>query len=919
MEREIAMQAKAQAKAISDMIRRAVSAALEQILVWDIRRGSLEGSLGGGESNVEVEVTSLILSSDASAVFAGYADGSLRVWDLASASVLLTFNGHKSATTCLAEGQGSSGSLLLASGSKDTDIIVWDVVGEEGLYRLRGHKDMITAVALLSSSPRLVSASKDSLVKVWDLESQSCIQTLVGHRAQVWSLTFSPDESRMISGAVDACLRVWDAAPMAEGGELGYMGRIDRASTDRVLDLSYGYGGKLVLAVTAEKMLEIFRVRDPVAVEKKIARRLRRRREKATKAAKAKAALAEAATVMMVEGAEAEAAASATETDPELRMLDGRDPELPMGSDEIASLLTIRLAAKVRSASFAPPPPSAAGASGLPPSFSVLVALANNSLEEYRVDLTFKELSDAAKLVPGVQPGVASAAYTRTGHVARAAHATDIRALSLSRNDDMLASGSADAIKVWNMSTFEVIRDLPATQVLALAFVPGDRHLLAGTKDGGLLIFDLRTAALIDAIQAHEGAVWAIRIHPSGNRLVTASADAELKCWDFELAGTGLGLVHTRTLKMTDDVLGVVYSGDGKTLAVALLDATVKLFFEDSLKFMLSLYGHKLPVLSLDFSSDGELIATGSADKNIKLWGAAFGDCHKSIFAHDDSVMQVAFVRRTHYLFSVGKDGLIKYWDADTYDCIQILRGHHAEVWTLALSRLGDVLVTGSHDKSLRVWRRTEEQLFLEEEREAEAELELASDLAKDAHREAKATEDSSAAYAGKATLASVKDGERLLEAVDLAVAESYKFVNPDKPTEQPSPLLLGLTPSAYLLRALASIPHAHLEEALMVMPFSAVMHVLHFLEAWIVQGSRLELCCRTLNFLLVTHRNQIAANSSLLLLVRKLKSLVDERLRALRDTVGFNLAAISVLQAKLADAKTVSFAKVDTAAMDDN
>ena len=56
----------------------------------------------------------------------------------------------------------------------------------------------------------------------------------------------------------------------------------------------------------------------------------------------------------------------------------------------------------------------------------------------------------------------------------------------------------------------------------------------------------------------------------------------------------------------------------------------------DSLKFFLSLYGHKLPALTLDISSDSTLIVTGSADKNVKIWGLDFGDCHKSIFAHDD-------------------------------------------------------------------------------------------------------------------------------------------------------------------------------------------------------------------------------------------------------------------------------------------
>jgi len=50
---------------------------------------------------------------------------------------------------------------------------------------------------------------------------------------------------------------------------------------------------------------------------------------------------------------------------------------------------------------------------------------------------------------------------------------------------------------------------------------------------------------------------------------------------------------------MTDDVLSVKYSPDGKLLAVSLLDSTVKVFYQDSLKFFLSLYGHKVNTLIL--------------------------------------------------------------------------------------------------------------------------------------------------------------------------------------------------------------------------------------------------------------------------------------------------------------------------------
>ena len=107
--------------------------------------------------------------------------------------------------------------------------------------------------------------------------------------------------------------------------------------------------------------------------------------------------------------------------------------------------------------------------------------------------------------------------------------------------------------------------------------------------------------------------------------------------------------------------------------------------------------------MTLDISDDGALIATGSADKNIKIWGMDFGDCHKSLFPHDDSVMQVAFVPQTHYFFSAGKDGVVKYWDGGKHEIILKLEGHQSQIWCMVVSSLGDFVVTGSHDKSLRL------------------------------------------------------------------------------------------------------------------------------------------------------------------------------------------------------------------------
>lgn len=164
-------------------------------------------------------------------------------------------------------------------------------------------------------------------------------------------------------------------------------------------------------------------------------------------------------------------------------------------------------------------------------------------------------------------------------------------------------------------------------------------QVIIGTKTGQLEIYDITSSVCVETIQAHTGGVWSLDVRPDKTGIISGSADKTVKFWDFDLVSTEdkvniifigkyliffkkskrLSLSCSKTLTMSDDVLCVRYSPDNKFIAVALLDCTVKLFYEDSLKFYLSLYGHKLPVMSLSISSDSTLIVTASADKNIKV------------------------------------------------------------------------------------------------------------------------------------------------------------------------------------------------------------------------------------------------------------------------------------------------------------
>jgi hypothetical protein len=76
-------------------------------------------------------------------------------------------------------------------------------------------------------------------------------------------------------------------------------------------------------------------------------------------------------------------------------------------------------------------------------------------------------------------------------------------------------------------------------------------------------------------------------------------------------------------------------------------------------------------------------------------------------------------------------------------------------------------------------------------------------------------------------SIESVKGGEMLMQALDLAESEmpNFAYIRDDSAPENKSkvhhnPLLLGLTPCMYFLRALRSIKAPDFEQALMILPF---------------------------------------------------------------------------------------------------
>jgi U3 small nucleolar RNA-associated protein 12 len=302
----------------------------------------------------------------------------------------------------------------------------------------------------------------------------------------------------------------------------------------------------------------------------------------------------------------------------------------------------------------------------------------------------------------------------------RLGHRQPIRALAMASDDSLLLSGSTESLKLWSCGQkFQLLKSWPAENCIFLKFLPKDRFFVTGSKTGVIRLYDLRSSEVVQTLEAHSEAIWSLDWHekPAGSQginLVSGSSDGTVKFWSvlYDKEKKTLKLKISRRIELDESVQWVQYTPDGQYYACALLNNKINIYYSDSDKLFLSLYGHKLPVMCFDISSDNTLVVSASADKNVKIWGMDFGDCHRSIWAHDDSITQVRFVKDTHYFITVSKDKSCKFWDGDKFILVMDWNDHYSEIWALCLSSIGDFFVTGGNDMAMRAYLQGKEQVF---------------------------------------------------------------------------------------------------------------------------------------------------------------------------------------------------------------
>jgi RNA polymerase sigma factor (sigma-70 family) len=161
----------------------------------------------------------------------------------------------------------------------------------------------------------------------------------------------------------------------------------------------------------------------------------------------------------------------------------------------------------------------------------------------------------------------------------------------------------------------------------------------------------------------------------------------------------------------TGNVLGVAFSPDGKRLASASADGTVKIWDAATGKELLTLRGHDKQVNCVAFGSERNLIASGGADGTVKVWDATNGKELLTFTGHrhlGSSVHSLAFSPDgTRLASGNGSPGgmiSVKVWNARTGKEDFTLDGYRGMISGLAFSRDGKRLASASGDRKLRLF-----------------------------------------------------------------------------------------------------------------------------------------------------------------------------------------------------------------------
>ncbi len=286
-----------------------------------------------------------------------------------------------------------------------------------------------------------------------------------------------------------------------------------------------------------------------------------------------------------------------------------------------------------------------------------------------------------------------------TGHTAAVFDA------SFSADGRRVVTASVDrTARIWNAETgAELLRlDGHTDRVLSASFNSDGSRVVTASDDHTARVWNAQTGEEMARIDGHEDRVYCASFSPDDTRILTCSGDRTASVWD--------GRTHRPLVTLsghTDRVLSASFNSDGSRVVTGSDDKTARIWNAQSGEHIVTLEGHTDAIWSVSFSPDGSRVLTGSNDKTARIWDTRSGDEIARVGGHTDWVNSASFSPDGSRIVTGSGDQTARIWNLRSGEEIFRMSDHTDAVNAVAFSAGGNRVVTGSNDRTARIWNAT--------------------------------------------------------------------------------------------------------------------------------------------------------------------------------------------------------------------
>jgi tetratricopeptide (TPR) repeat protein len=211
----------------------------------------------------------------------------------------------------------------------------------------------------------------------------------------------------------------------------------------------------------------------------------------------------------------------------------------------------------------------------------------------------------------------------------------------------------------------------------------------------------------------HTDVIRGVAFSPDGRLALSVGLDNRVRLWDLSS-----GQELRRFTGHKSHVVSVAFSPDGLRALTGSSDRTMRLWEVATGRELGRFEGYTGWVLSVTFSPDGRQALSGSGDTTIRLWDIETGQQLRCLKASPPSwVGSVAISPDGCSSLSCsgdtwkdgdwceGTDYSVRLWSLKTGQEVRRFTGHTGQVWSVAISPDGRQALSGSADKTMRLWQ----------------------------------------------------------------------------------------------------------------------------------------------------------------------------------------------------------------------